>query len=247
MPTQKAGYFTKDGTRVPSVTTILGRYKESGALLHWAAGQSVEYVKRELLKIPTSGLDDPAVPRSELLKLCEQAKHAYRTVRDDAADAGTMAHDAVERCIKGEEISDSFFPLNDVGAKARTSFLAFMQWANQTQLKVTHTEVALVSEKYRFGGTLDAMMIRQHRSCGDWKTSNSVYGEYLCQVAAYGILWDENYPDDPITGGYHLLRFDKIYGDFHAHYWAELETAKRSFLLMRELYANDAELKARAK
>ncbi len=29
-------YHLKDGTKVPGVTTIIGRYKESGGLIHWA-------------------------------------------------------------------------------------------------------------------------------------------------------------------------------------------------------------------
>ena len=32
----KQGYKLLDGTRVPGVTTIIGRYKESGGLIHWA-------------------------------------------------------------------------------------------------------------------------------------------------------------------------------------------------------------------
>ena len=36
MPTPRKGYFTADGTRVPSVTTITGRFKEAGGLVHWA-------------------------------------------------------------------------------------------------------------------------------------------------------------------------------------------------------------------
>src|SRR3990167_2401575 len=36
MGTLKGGYHLKDGTKVPSVTTILGRWKESGGLIHWA-------------------------------------------------------------------------------------------------------------------------------------------------------------------------------------------------------------------
>ena len=35
MPTPSEGYRI-DGKRVPSVTTIIGRFKESGALLRWA-------------------------------------------------------------------------------------------------------------------------------------------------------------------------------------------------------------------
>lgn len=233
MATQKGGYFTKAG-RVPSVTTILGRFKESGALIHWAAGQAAEYVKLNLPANPTS---------EDVMRVCETAKHAYRDVRDKAADAGTMAHDAVEAWIHGHLVA---FAEDDVSRKAKIAFDAFMEWANQTELKVTVTEKPLVSEKYQFGGTLDAMLVRGRLSLGDWKTSNAIYGEYLCQIAAYGILWEENFPDQPVEGGYHLLRFDKNYGDFHHHFWAELETAKRSFLLMRELYENDKELKKRA-
>ena len=35
MPTQKGGYFV-DGEKVASVTTILGRWKDSGGLIFWA-------------------------------------------------------------------------------------------------------------------------------------------------------------------------------------------------------------------
>lgn len=235
MGTLKGGYHTADGSKVPSVTTILSRFKESGALIHWAAGQAAEYVMQNL---------PPEPSREDVMKLCGAAKNAYRDVRDAAANAGTMAHEAVEQWIRGEPVA--FSGNEAVCAKARLAFDAFLEWADQTQLKVTDTEVALVSEKHRFGGTLDAMMVRGKRSLGDWKTSNAVYGEYLVQIAAYSILWEENFPDKPIEGGFHLLRFDKTYGDFKHHWWSELETAKRSFLLMRELYENDKELKKRA-
>ena len=210
MATLKGGYHLADGkTRVPSVTTILSRFKDSGPLIHWAW-------------------------------TCGKEGKDYRAERDAAANSGTLAHEAVEAWIKGQ-------PYELTDEKAVKSYGAFLEWADQTQLKVTHTEIPLVSEKYRFGGTLDAMMIRGKRSLGDWKTSNGVYPEYLCQIAAYGILWEENYPDQMIEGGYHLMRFDKTYGDFSHKWWAELETAKQSFLLMRELYENLKELNQRVK
>lgn len=212
MATQKGGYFLKDKTRVPSVTTVINRYKESGGLIHWAWEQGRD------------GKD-------------------YREMRDAAANAGTMAHDAVEAWIKKEIF---MFADDDIGKRAKKAFGAFLDWADQTQLQVTETERPLVSEKHKFGGTLDAMMVRGKLSLGDWKTSNAIYADYLIQVAAYGILWEENFPTKRIEGGFHLLRFDKEYGDFHHHWWSELETAKRSFLLMRELYENEKELKKRA-
>lgn len=214
MPTQFKGYFLKDGTRVPSVTTILGRFKEAGGLIHWA------------WLLGKDGKD-------------------YREVRDEAANAGTLAHAAVEAWIKGHE--PVFVGSVEVCARAQRAFGAFLEWAERSQLRADKTELPLVSERYRFGGTFDAILVGGKRAMGDWKTSNGIYPEYLCQVAAYGILWEENFPDEPITGGYDLIRFDKTYGDFTHKHWDELESAKRAFLLMVELYGLDKELKARSK
>jgi hypothetical protein len=206
-------YRLKNEQRVPSVTTIIGRFKEAGGLIHWA------------WQLGKEGKD-------------------YREVRDSAAEAGTMAHAAVEAFIRGHDYS---FPDSDVGRKASVAFGAFKEWANQTHLKATHTEVSMVSEAYRFGGTMDALLISGLRSVGDWKSSNALYPEYLVQVAAYGKLWEENRPDEPITGGYHLLRFDKTHGDFTHKWWGELETAWQAFLRLRDLYEFDKELKQRIK
>jgi hypothetical protein len=69
----------------------------------------------------------------------------------------------------------------------------------------------------------------------------------LVQVAAYGHLWRENFPSEPLNGGFHLIRFDKEFGDFHQHWWAELDEAWRAFLLLRELYEIEKELRVRAR
>ncbi len=39
MPHPKGGYRDADGKRIPGVTTIIGRFKESGALIRWAYGR----------------------------------------------------------------------------------------------------------------------------------------------------------------------------------------------------------------
>jgi hypothetical protein len=76
MPHPKGGYKLQSGEKVPGVTTIIGRFKESGALLWWAFGQG------------------KAAERGEINSLYD--------VRDQAAEAGTIAHSLVERYIKGE-------------------------------------------------------------------------------------------------------------------------------------------------
>lgn len=106
------------------------------------------------------------------------------------------------------------------------------------------SELPLISERYKFGGTLDAMFVQDELSLGDFKTSNTVYVDYLVQViGGYALLWDENFPNRPISG-FHLLRFSKD-GDFAHHYWQDIPEAKRAFLLMRELYDLMDKLKKR--
>lgn len=214
MPAAKAGYYLKDGTRVPSVTTILGRFKDAGPLMHWAWE-------------------------------CGKNGKDYREERDKAAGAGTLAHAAVEAHVRGNPII--WEGAEDVVSRAKMAFGAFLEWADQTKLVVDKTELPLVSERYRFGGTFDAILIKSKRAMGDWKSSNGVYAEYLAQLAAYGILWEENFPGEPLDGGYNLCRFDKTHGDFTHKWWGELNAGREYFLRLREAYECDKELKARAK
>jgi hypothetical protein len=209
-------YLLADGTPVPSVTTIISRFKESGGLIHWAWAEGA------------AGRD-------------------YRVTRDAAANSGTIAHAMVESSIRGAP----FTPPEDVDPavvkRASMAFANYLLWARQSRLEAVDTERRLVSEKHRFGGTLDAMLISGKLSLGDWKTSDSVYSDYLIQLAAYGILWAEHYPDRPIEGGFHLLRFAKDAPDFVHYHFGELQDAAQAFLLMRELYDIDKRLKARVR
>lgn len=214
MPTAAKGYFLKSGVRVPSVTTVLGRFKDAGPLMYWAWE-------------------------------CGKNGKDFRVERDKAADAGTMAHAAVECWTKGENVS--FSGPEDVVQKAQKAFSAFLEWAEQTKLKVDKQEMPLVSEQYAFGGTFDAILVGTKRAMGDWKSSNGVYGEYLAQLAAYGQLWKENFPDEPIEGGFHLLRFDKSHGDFTHKWWGDLTAGWEYFIRLREAYEFDKELRQRAK
>ncbi len=206
--------YKVDGTRVPSVTTVLGRFKESGALMHWAWRMGME------------GTD-------------------YRAARDSAASAGTLAHAMVEAHIRQHDMPDLAEYPEDVRKKAETAFNAFLKWADKSHLKPAHTETSLVSEKYRFGGTLDTMFVDGELAVGDWKSSNGIYSDMLCQVAAYGKLWEENHPDQPITGGFHIVRFDKEHGDFAHHWYSELDDAWKYFALCREAYDLDKKLRKR--
>lgn len=216
MPTPREGYYLKDGTRVPGTTTVIGRFKESGAIVHWAWEQG-------------------------------KAGKDYRATKQSAADSGTMAHALVEASIKGE-IAPTFPDAEpDVIARAVAAFGAYCTWASQSKLEILVTEPRLISEVHRFGGTLDAIGYLNGSLCLlDWKTSNAVYSDYLLQLAAYKVLWEENNPSDLITGGLHLCRFAKEHGDFAHHFYPNLDDAWEQFTLFRRAYDIDKGLRKRA-
>lgn len=213
MPTTT--YRNAAGEKLPGTTTIIGRFKDSGALLLWAFGQG---------------------------KLAEQGKiKSLYEKRDEAADIGTLAHSFVEQHIKtGAE------PPPDAPEGARSAFEAYRKWASMTKLEIVAQELPMVSEQHQYGGTPDAFAIMDGGLCLlDWKTSNGVYTDYLIQLAAYAMLWEENNPTKPLTGGFHLCRFSKENGDFAHHYWQKLDEAKEQFLLFRRAFDLDKQLKKR--
>lgn len=209
-------YRTADGTRVSGVTTILGRFKESGGLLQWAFQQG----------------------KSGVSHLYEQ--------RDEAADAGKLVHDWVENDIHGlppPEIPD------EMKQRCESAHAAWQDWFLGSRFEIVATEVPIVSELHRFGGTVDAVAKdRNGNLCLlDWKTSNGVYVDYALQLAAYKLLWDEANPDKPITGGFHLARFAKEHADFEHRRWPDLAEAEEMFLLLVQAYELDKKLRRRVK
>lgn len=213
-PGRPKGYHAADGGRVPSVTTITGRFKESGGLLYWAN---------------RAGLDGKTLNEA----------------RDGATDVGSFVHSLIESEINWTEPPD--VP-SDYAERVESAFSAWQSWFEATRQEIVATELPLVSERHRFGGTLDCV-IRDKKgrlALADWKTSNAVYGDYLTQMAAYGVLWNEC-RDEPLTGGYHLVRISKEYGDLEHRHFPNLDDAAELFLLLRKGYDLDKAVAKRAK
>ena len=215
----KGGYRNKAGEKVPSVTGITGRFKESGGLIWWAFRQ---------------GQANPT------------ARTPYEAT-EKAANIGTLAHSMVELHIRGENPKDSMdFVLaeEDSRNKALQAFEAYLRWKRQSTIEIIDQEMQLVSEEFQFGGTPDAIgRFDGGLTLLDWKTSNKTYVDHMIQIAGYGILIEEHYGE--ITEGYHLLRFAKDGPDFHHHQWMDLSDARDQFLRLREAFAADKNLKRR--
>lgn len=161
-------YFLKDGSQVPGASTIPGILDKSGPLMYWAWNLGMQ------------GKD-------------------YRKVVSQAADIGTIAHLMIECHLKGED----FFKLhageyapNDVD-KASNAYIAYLDWEKGKKIILIGSEIRLVSEKYKFGGTLDKVAVIDDRlTLIDFKTSKALYDSHIYQTCGYENLWGEEH--DPV-------------------------------------------------
>jgi hypothetical protein len=212
-----AGYKNAAGKRIPGTTTVIGRFKDSGALMHWAFSQGQN-----------------------------GAKTLYEK-RDEAALAGTIAHDYIESFILQKDRPEFPSVAAETLVKADNAYLQFREWWDLTRMEIVATERSYVSELHQFGGTIDAVGrdAKGRIVLLDWKSSNGVYQDFLVQLGAYALLLQECAPAWT-PEAFHLLRVAKESADFAHHFYGELEDAKAQFLLFRQAYDIDAKLKKRA-
>lgn len=210
------GYYTKSGERVPSVTEVLGKFKNADPLVGWAFKLGKEAGIASAQGRPS--------PRSA------------HEVKKQAGEAGNIAHDMIECHIKDVPyVYDGPKLAAGVMERAKQGFENGKQWLKSSTYRVVDCEKSLVSEKYQFGGTRDVMFdTSMGYRLGDWKTSNSIYADYLIQVAAYDILAEEC--EGISVSGYDILRFSKEYADFEHKSFNDLKDAKNAFVLMTKLY-----------
>jgi hypothetical protein len=171
----------------------------------------------------------------------------YKESRDKAADAGHCCHEMVECDIRNVAFkSDKYEP--EIVTKAKPAFEAYLEWKKQTNLTAHKTELSLVHPELKFGGTLDAVLVQDRLTIGDWKTGSgsSLYVEYLLQLSAYKILYNYHFPHEQVTG-FHLIKFSRAEDDEPVHfshfYFSDLKLAEEQFLLLLQCYHNDKKIK----
>ena len=157
-------YYASDGQMLPGSTTVIGVLGlGKDRLIRWANHKGLEGIDTDKYK-------------------------------DEAADSGTCLHYLVEcYLINIEPRLDDFTPAQV--DRARIGLDAFKRWreAEAPDLKPIATELRLVSDTKRYGGTLDLYCtIRDRYTLVDYKTSTGVYLEHKVQVTSYVKLAQEN-------------------------------------------------------
>lgn len=164
-------YYLADGTRVPSVTTILRVLGKGDYLVTWANNL---------------GLDGYDV-------------NEYRKAQ---ANIGTLGHAMIAAALRGEVV-DFYGFSQEERDRASNVLASFQAWRRTVDLEPILVEEPLVSERARYGGTIDLYArLGDKRGIIDIKSGENAYDEHFFQVAAYRRLLIENgYPCDFISIG----------------------------------------------
>ena len=155
----------------------------------------------------------------------------YRETSDAAADVGTYVHQWIAAILHTQ--NPPFMPPSwtqeqvDLAGKATDGFLA---WQKRYGLVVIGSEISLVNEEHRYGGTIDHVEIAGEPSLVDIKTSKEVYADHKLQLAGYSHL-----PGMEDIKRLHLLRLGKADGSFHHHSW---EPFTHEWTVFRNLVEN---------
>jgi hypothetical protein len=199
-------YRNAAGKRVPAVSTVLTPY---------APGK--EYLMHWAWNEGREGRD-------------------YRETRDQLADVGTYAHEAIEADIKGLPYNMDKIPWVDQQEHDRVAacLSAWKVWKETTSFQLLGSEVELVSERYQYGGTIDITQVKGVYALTDLKTGRARIN-HLVQISAYRNLWNENHPDKQV-GACYLLLLGREDGSFKWHYYPDLSQAFEIFLRLRDIY-----------
>jgi len=169
-------------------------------------------------------------------------------VLSQAGDIGIIVHALIEAHVKNQIEKQPYkyiahlkeFSQVDID-KAETAFLAFLDWEKHNQLRYIASEKQVISETYRYGGTIDILAEKEGELwLIDPKSSKSIYSEFIIQVVAYRKAYEEQTPmrDNWRIKECHLLHLGKENGEFSDHKISDTqqELAWQAFLYCRKLY-----------
>jgi len=163
-------------------------------------------------------------------------------ILERAGDIGGAGHKFIEAHVKGQIERKKIEPdlteySQDVIDKAETVFLAFLDWEKHNSLTYTASELPVVSERYRYGGMIDILAKKNGELwLIDPKSSKGIYPEFIVQVVAYEMAFQEQ--NGEMINQIHLLHLGKEHGEFSDHKisQAQLNIAREVFLSCRKLY-----------
>lgn len=215
----------------PSVTTITDLKDKSGPLQHWAVNCCLEICRE---RIKPDQIHGPAF----LEEVWIDAKENYRKVKKKAADAGTLAHHALESYFS---VPPEDFAPPLAGTPVRARFDEALKWFAGYEIESVATERRVYSRKYGYTGTLDHLSrVNRILSLLDYKAAKNVYSTYVFQASAYLKAYEEE-TGERIEQVYILKIGEDKTTPFHYNR-EQIEIAFEGFLGLLQMYKADKTL-----
>lgn len=207
----KTGHsYWYEGKRLVGVTTVLDLLAKP-ALIGWAAKQATLHVR-------TGWEPGKMYQQDEIDFVLGEARTKYNAVRDEAKDAGTIAHEWVQGYWYGV---DQERPTNERAAQAVDEFL---KWRLAHDVQILEVEFCVCDPVLGIAGTLDKLAIVDNEPFVrqiDLKTGKFIYLENVVQTAKYNRMLEplvEGLPLGPplllhapsAGGAYQVVKFEDL-------------------------------------
>lgn len=168
--------------------------------------------------------------------------------RDKACSIGKIAHSMVEADIHGREWVADEADIPSMIEQARKALDMWKRWKAQVRFRPLLTEMPLVDEEWRYGGTPDGVaMVGDEVVLFDLKSSNGIYQDHLLQLGGYLPLIHAHRDrlDVPFCHGAMVIRVGKDAPTFATQYWdvSTVDVATDGFRAALKFYEFARQLK----
>jgi hypothetical protein len=183
-PSWRDRFYTIDGQRLPSVTTILDIIAKP-ALAPWYAKEERRYFETAMLEVLSRpGARDPEYVLAAVAQAVTGVKAADRE-KQKAAAIGTAVHAGIEWALRRQLGEDAGLAphLPEAAAWAVESW---KDWARSVTLEPLAIERTVYCVACGYAGTLDLYArVKGVLTVLDWKSGKAIYPEAFLQNLAY--------------------------------------------------------------
>lgn len=122
---------------------------------------------------------------SEILRVFSFGEFPNMEKMEEAAHIGSAVHSSIKVMIMGGEYVVDDMIADDV--RYRNCIKAFQDWSEKKDINPIAVEIALISKRLGFGGTIDIVNYEDGIAIKDWKTGQTRYKDFI-QLELYAML-----------------------------------------------------------
>jgi hypothetical protein len=183
-PSWRDRFYTIDGQRLPSVTTILDIIAKP-ALGPWYAKEERRYFETAMLEVLSRpGARDPEFVLAAVAQAVTGVKAADRE-KQKAAAIGTAVHAGIEWELR-RQLGEDAGPALQLPEAAAWAVESWKDWARSVTLEPLAIERTVYCLACGYAGTLDLYArVKGILTVLDWKSGKAIYPEAFLQNLAY--------------------------------------------------------------